>query len=74
MIADELKSMELRDALADGHVHYGMQTFDQSLMQLFKDKRITYDTALAAATNPDDFALFVRGIAGASETKFEMNA
>jgi twitching motility protein PilT len=51
-----------------------MQTFDQSLMQLFQRKQITYDIALAAATNPDDFALFARGITGTSEAKWEMNA
>jgi twitching motility protein PilT len=73
-ISDEKRQREIRDAIAEGHINYGMQTFDQSLMQLFKNKFITYETALAAATNPDDFALFVRGISGTSEGKWEMNA
>ena len=73
-ISDEKRSREIRDAIADGHVSYGMQTFDQSLMNLFKNKTITYETALAAATNPDDFALFVRGISGTSEGKWEMSS
>jgi len=51
-----------------------MQTFDQSLLQLFKQKLITYEAALAAATNPDDFALYVRCVSGTSEGKWEMNA
>jgi hypothetical protein len=41
---------------------------------LYQGRHITYDTALAAATNPDDFALFARGITGTSEAKWEMNA
>ncbi len=73
-VSDEKRQREIRDAIAEGHINYGMQTFDQSLMALFKNKFITYETALAAATNPDDFALFVRGISGTSEGKWEMNA
>ncbi len=73
-IADEKRAREIRDAIAEGHISYGMQTFDQSLMQLYKSKLVTYETALGAATNPDDFALFVRGISGTSEGKWEMNA
>ncbi|MEW6137221.1 MAG: type IV pilus twitching motility protein PilT [Thermodesulfobacteriota bacterium] len=73
-IADERRQREIRDAIAEGAVSYGMQTFDQSLMQLFKKKLVSYETALAAATNPDDFALFVRGISGTSEGRWEMNA
>ena len=63
-IGDEQKMREIRDAIAEGHVAYGMQTFDQSLMQLYQQEAITYETALAAATNPDDFALFAKGITG----------
>ncbi len=70
-VSDEMKSRELRDAMADGHITYGMQTFDQSLMELYKGKQITYEVALAAATNPDDFALHVRGISGTSDAVFE---
>ncbi len=73
-IAEERRQREIRDAMAEGHVSYGTQTFDQSLLGLYKNKLITYETALAAATNPDDFALYVRGISGAGEGKWEMNA
>lgn len=73
-IAEEIKSREIRDAIAEGNISYGMQTFDQSLMQLFKRKLITYETALAAATNPDDFALFVRGISGTSESRWDQSS
>lgn len=73
-VADEHRTREIREAIAEGHINYGMQTFDQSLLQLYKAQAITYDTALAAATNPDDFALYVKGISGTSEGQWEMNA
>lgn len=71
-VSDELRVREIRDAISEGFVNYGMQTFDQSLMQLFKNKLVTYETALNAATNPDDFALYVRGIGGTSDMTFDM--
>jgi twitching motility protein PilT len=56
-IADEKRAREIRDAIAEGHISYGMQTFDQSLMQLYKSKLVTYGPLLP---EPDDFALFTR--------------
>jgi twitching motility protein PilT len=73
-VGDELKTREIRDAISEGSVTYGMQTFDQSLLQLYKKDLISYETALAAATNPDDFALFVSGVSGTAEGKWDMSA
>jgi twitching motility protein PilT len=70
-IAVKEKTHELHDAIARGHVTYGMQTFDQSLMALFRGGLITYEEALAQATNPDDFALKVRGIASTSDARWD---
>jgi Tfp pilus assembly ATPase PilU len=39
-----------------------MQTFDQSLMSLFREKMISYDEAVLNSSRPDDFALRVKGI------------
>jgi len=47
-----------------------MQTFDQSLMFLFKNKLITYEEALRQATNKDDFALRVQGISSSDDSKW----
>jgi twitching motility protein PilT len=58
-------TVELRDTIAKGHVNYGMQTFDQSLMSLYKGRMITYEEALLQCSNPDDFALRAAGIEGA---------
>ncbi|MEJ5376698.1 MAG: type IV pilus twitching motility protein PilT [bacterium] len=69
-ISEELKTRELHDAIAQGYSTYGMQTFDQSLMDLFRRGLITYEEALKNATNPDDFALKVSGISGTSEARW----
>jgi twitching motility protein PilT len=39
-----------------------MQTFDQSIMGLYKQQLITMDEALRQATNPDDFKLRASGV------------
>lgn len=51
---------EIRDYIADGHVQYGMQTFDQHLTELVNDGEIEFEVALAAATRPADFELNFR--------------
>lgn len=62
---------ELTDAMAKGHATYGTQTFDQSLMSLYREDLITYEEAIAQATNPDDLALQVRGIHATSNSRWE---
>jgi twitching motility protein PilT len=49
------KTGMLKDAIAAGVDRYGMQTFDQHLMRLYQDKRISLEVAMAAATSPSDF-------------------
>ncbi len=66
-IADKERTKELSDAISKGYTTYGMQTFDQSLMQLVKQELVTYDEALKHVSNPDDFALRFRGIASTSD-------
>jgi twitching motility protein PilT len=44
-----------------------MQTFDQSLFNLFKSGLITIEEALRGASNPDEFRLRVAGISSGSE-------
>ena len=64
----ETRFLEITDAIAQGNVSYGMQTFDQSLMDLLNQGYISYEEAMVQATNPDDFALKVSGIdTGSSE-------
>ena len=71
LIEDKDRTKELHDAIAQGTVSYGMQTFDQSLMQLLSTHLVTYEEAMRQATNPDDFALRVSGIGGTSDSTWD---
>jgi len=70
-IADKTKTPDLHEVIAQGFTTYGMQTFDQSLMGLFRSGLITYEEALANCTNPNDFELKVRGIASTSDSRWD---
>jgi twitching motility protein PilT len=45
----------IRDIIEKGQSQYGMQTFDQALIDLYKGGLITLDTAKENASNPADF-------------------
>ena len=60
MIADGNRIGEIRDYIADGRDQYGMQTFDQHLADLVHEETVTFEVAMAAATNPSDFELKMR--------------
>ncbi len=70
-IEDKDKTRKIREAIQQGFVSYGMQTFDQSLMGLLRENLITLDEALRQATNPDDFALRVRGVSSTSDLSWD---
>src|SRR5579871_1453038 len=61
------KTRSIREAIATGTSQYGMQTFDQSLYDLYAQKLITYEEALHQASNPDDFKLRVSGISSSAD-------
>jgi twitching motility protein PilT len=64
LIQDPIRTCEIHQAIAEGLNPYGMISFDQSLTDLVQRHLVTYDTALQHATNPDDFALYFRGVSG----------
>ncbi len=66
-LLDQDKTSTIHDLIENGQVQYGMQTFDQSIMKLYRQNMITYEEAMHQASNPDDFDLRVRGITGASD-------
>ncbi|MEK6815431.1 MAG: type IV pilus twitching motility protein PilT [Nitrospirota bacterium] len=70
-IIEPEKTRMIPDVIAAGFTQYGMQTFDQSLMRLYQRELITYEEALRRASNPDDFALKVRGIQSTSDLAFD---
>jgi len=61
-IENKEKTKYIREQIALGTSQYGMQTFDQSLYQLYKNGLITLDEALRRATNPDEFRLKIQGV------------
>jgi twitching motility protein PilT len=46
----------IEEIIADGE-YYGMQTFDQSVFNLFKNGLVDLRSAMAAASNPHDFRI-----------------
>jgi len=70
-IRDMTKSLNIPDLIKEGTVQYGMQTFDQSIMQWHSKKIISYEQALFFATNPSEFALRVQGVEGSSDTSWD---
>ena len=65
------KTRLIHDAISAGGSQYGMQTFDQSLYELFGRNLITFEEALLRASNPDDFRLRVQGIRSAADAARE---
>jgi twitching motility protein PilT len=61
------KTRAVRDAISAGTSQYGMQTFDQSLWDLFQAGLVGYETALENASNADDFKLRMQGISSSSD-------
>ncbi len=70
-IRDPQKTTQIPSIIGAGQAQYGMQTFDQSLLGLYRQELVTYETARDAATNPDDFDLKVKGIFSTGEMTWE---
>lgn len=66
-IQDKDKNDLIEQAIADGHMQYRSQTFDQALLKLYETEQISLEVAMNAATNKDDFDLKIRGISGTSD-------
>jgi len=65
------KTRLIRDAIAAGVSQYGMQTFDQSLYDLYSQGLITLEEALMHASNADEFKLRIAGIRSAADAARE---
>src|SRR5438477_3732041 len=61
-IMDEEKTYMIHGAIASGPSQYGMQTFDQSIFNLYQQGFVTVDEALRWASNVDEFKLKIQGI------------
>ena len=65
------KTRLIREAIAAGTSQYGMQTFDQSLYNLYEQGLITLEEATIQASNADELRLRVQGIRSTSEVARE---
>ena len=70
-IRDMTKALNIPQLIKEGAVPYGMQSFDQSLMNWYHKGVISYDDALFASTNPAEFSLRAQGIAASSDTSWD---
>jgi len=66
-IADPEKTRKIPEVIGVGGSEYGMRTFDQSLIALYRGGLVTYEEALHWSSNPNDFALKVRGVETAED-------
>ncbi|MBU0536410.1 MAG: PilT/PilU family type 4a pilus ATPase [Nanoarchaeota archaeon] len=67
LIEDKDQTKRLIEAIASGKDVYGMQTFDQSLLSLWRNKVISMEDALKAASNLDDLKLKMSGVCTSDE-------
>ena len=73
-IVDPERTHLIHGAIAAGTSQYGMQTFDQSIYGVYQSGRISYDTALRWASNPDEFKMRVQGVTSTTaEARDEMS-
>jgi twitching motility protein PilT len=74
MIEDPDKTKDLPIAQEESRDSVGMQTFDQSLMELLAKDLIDFDEALKLSTNPEDFQLRAAGVASGTPQWHENSA
>jgi twitching motility protein PilT len=65
-IIDPNKTSQIRTAIQEGVTQYGMQSFDQALLNLTINKVIAPEDAVRFATHPNELALHMQGINDAS--------
>ncbi len=66
-IKDPDRFFEITDYMERGKKQYGMQTFDQAVIDLYNKGLISYENALLYATNPSDVELKIKGIGAMDE-------
>jgi twitching motility protein PilT len=59
MIVNPDMTSQIESVIEEGE-YYGMQSFDQHLMKLFKAGQVSIEDATAAATSPHDFTVMAR--------------
>jgi twitching motility protein PilT len=59
-IEEPARTAQIPQAIAEGRDMYGMQTFDQCVLDFYQRKMITYEEALRASSSPTDFEVEVQ--------------
>ncbi|MHB9111410.1 MAG: type IV pilus twitching motility protein PilT [Thermoleophilia bacterium] len=59
LVLDPEQTHKIEEAIREGD-YYGMQTFDQSLLSLYKEGLVTLQDAALVASNPHDFKLMAQ--------------
>lgn len=62
----ENRASDLLKAMQNGDF-YGMQTFDQSLADLYKTNKVDMEQVMAAASSPDSLMMAIRGVTDSLE-------
>ena len=70
-IIEPEKTPLIQQAIREGVSSHGMQSFDQSLMQLYTEGMITIDDALKSSSNPHEFSLRLKGIQATSDKTWD---
>jgi twitching motility protein PilT len=70
-VENKEKTKYIHDAIKQGTSQYGMQTFDQSLYQLYKSGLVTLEEAMKRASNPNEFRLRIEGVQSTSDVAHE---
>jgi twitching motility protein PilT len=66
-LLDPEKTSLIKQAISDGASQYNMQTFDQSIMKLHGEEKISLENALRYCSNPTEFELRIKGIHATSD-------
>ncbi|MEZ4872899.1 MAG: type IV pilus twitching motility protein PilT [Bdellovibrionales bacterium] len=70
MIEDPERTVDIPKAIAESKTSYGMQTFDQSLIDLLNKGWIDLKHALELTNHPEDFKVLLSGIKMDSNNRF----
>jgi len=70
IIREEGRLTEIIKLIQEGRSQYGMQTFDQCILDHYRNGLISYEVAEYTSSNPSEFDLAIQGItAGAAEAQ-----
>ncbi len=70
-LIDPAKTSLIRGLIQEGVSQYGMQTFDQGIMKLYSEDKISMEAALRSCSNPTEFELRVKGIHATSDESWK---